>query len=432
MKILDKLKNNFLYNNKYKTHSEAVIIACYFNPQNNPYRLRAFRIFYESIKHLNYQIVECVIGDSKPELVNEFPSLNITRVYTQSLLWHKEGLLNKVVRELPIQYKYIFWLDTDVIFTNNDWLVDSVNQLKNGMNIIQPFEYCVHLEQDETEPNFDITHEYEFASNPKNRHPKLWKSFGANHVQGNSSNINYDMHGHVGFAWGAKRSVLDAVPLYDRALIGGADHIIAHAAAGHFNHPCIAKSFTDNIKEVEDWSKQFYYLVRGKIGYVKGDLYHFWHGDLAKRQYLKRIQEFTPTANNITKKDKNGLHVTDSDDAYVKQYFNQREFKTVKSQQEIENKRKEYQMKYPDSDDSFIESLLWGYITDSSVMGTMMGGNIAGAIMGEMLNDNDQQNNIDSGGEFGGAGSGGTYEVDNNQQDSTQVDDNNVTSDNFS
>jgi hypothetical protein len=62
MKILDSIKNNFLYGNKYKTNSEAIIISCYFNPQNNPYRVTAFNTFYESIKHLNHHIIECVIG----------------------------------------------------------------------------------------------------------------------------------------------------------------------------------------------------------------------------------------------------------------------------------------------------------------------------------------------------------------------------------
>ena len=98
---------------------------------------------------------------------------------------------------------------------------------------------------------------------------------------------NYNNHGHVGFAWGARREVLEAVPLFDRALIGGADHIIAHAAAGQIPHPCIAKSFTDNLEEVMAWSHQFYRVTQGKIGYVKGDLYHLWHGDINKRQYLK-------------------------------------------------------------------------------------------------------------------------------------------------
>ena len=40
----------------------------------------------------------------------------------------------------------------------------------------------------------------------------------------------FDIHGHTGFAWGARREVLDQVPLFDRAIVGTADHIIAHAS----------------------------------------------------------------------------------------------------------------------------------------------------------------------------------------------------------
>lgn len=90
---------------------------------------------------------------------------------------------------------------------------------------------------------------------------------------------------------------------------GGADHIIAHAAAGHIPHGCITKSFTETIDEVNEWSNKFYALAQGKIGYVPGDLYHLWHGDIKDRQYLKRIKEFTDASKTITMRDENGLHI---------------------------------------------------------------------------------------------------------------------------
>ena len=324
MNLLDKLKNFFLYENKYKTDSEAVIVACYFNPQNNEHRKKAFDIFYDSIKHLNHRIVEGVIGDAEPQLP---ATSSITRIYTKDLLWHKEALLNAVIKDLPQKFKYVFWLDTDVLFTNKDWLVHGVEELKYN-NIIQPFEYCVHLEEGETEPSFNLKLEYPFASDPAYRHKSLWRSFCANFKTNDlSGDTNYDKHGHVGFAWGAKRSVLEAMPLYDRALIGGADHIIAHAAAGQIGHSCLQKSFTEDIDAINDWSEDFEKVINGKISYVVGDLYHIWHGDIAKRQYLKRIQEFTPKAKQITKKDANGLYVADelNGDTYMKEYFNHRE-----------------------------------------------------------------------------------------------------------
>ena len=444
MKIIDSIKNNLFYRNKYKTDSEAVIIACYFNPQNNPYRLIAFKKFYESIKHLNHRIVECVVDGSSPEL-NFFKvgDESYSRVYTKNLLWHKEALLNGIIAKLPTKFKYVFWVDADVIFTNKDWLIDSVSSMQSGFNIVQPFEYCVHLDQDQTEPSFDLLSEKRHVHNPKYRHPKLWRSFGANHAINLSADENYDRHGHVGFAWGARREVLDAIPLYDKALVGGADHIIAHAAAGQINHSCIMKSFTQDIDAVNEWSRLFYAVVRGKIGYVPGDLYHIWHGDIAKRQYLKRVQEFTPESKKITKKDANGLYITD-DDSYVKKYFNEREVKNFEKKypevdlsytklypevQKIHNikptelgvimsppaktkkvmanrdntpkhvyyeKRAELQAQYPNHDSSFIDSMIWGYITDSTVMGSLMGGNMMGAMVGDMLNNTDPIDGLDT------------------------------------
>ena len=370
--MLDFIKNNTIFANKYHVHSEAIIISCYFNPQGSTFRLAAFEKFYESIKHMNHMIIECVIGDSHPQLKERE---GIKRVYTESLLWHKESLLNKIVDELPEKYKYIFWVDADVIFTNKNWLTDGVKQLQEN-NIIQPFEYCVHLDKYETKSNFD-SQNLANPSLPNLENNKVWRSFCANHATTVLwQDENYNNHGHVGFAWGARREVLDAVPLYDRALIGGADHIICHAAVGQIPHKCITKSFTDNIDEVNEWSRKFYHVVRGKIGYVKGDLYHIWHGDIAKREYLKRIQDFTVKTKDITKRDSNGLHVsTKKDEAYVHNYFKHREAGCC--------------------DDGFIDSLAMGYLTDSAAVGFMAGGNLAGAMIGDMLNNDDDIVNQD-------------------------------------
>lgn len=441
MRFLDKLKNIFLYFGKYKTHSEGVIIACYYNPTNNPYRLIAFNKFYELIKHLNHRIVECVIGDSEAQLVQtEF----ITRVSTTTTLWHKEALLNGLIKNLPQEFKYVFWVDADVIFTNKNWMVDAVAELQPSKNrMVQLFEYCIHLDQDETKPSFVVEYERPVVDEPKRRHPKMWRSFGANFATTNySDDENYDRHGHVGFAWGVRRSVVDAMPLYDKALIGGADHIMAHAAAGHINHKCICKSFTDDIDAINKWSEQFRRVVGERLGYVKGDLYHIWHGDVAKRQYLKRIQGFTSTAKEITEKDENGLYVTDKDE-YVKQYMEHRENtggaethvqepvvkkavhvmkknklpKNKPTKKQIESKRVELRNQYPNNDDSFIESMLIGYMTDSTLIGGMMGGNLMGGAIGDMLNTTDQ--GFDSGfggGDFSGGGAGSSWEDDKNTE----------------
>lgn len=386
--MLDRIKKFLgIENNKYEGHDEAIIISCFFNPQNSPYRIKAFNIWYDSIKHMNHKIIECVIGDSKPQLKeNE----NIERIYTESLLWHKETLLNKIISELPKKYKYIFWIDADVIFTNKNWLVDSVREFEKGANILQPFDWCVHLDKDQLKPEFDL----EFAKAmydegilvKKSR--RIWRSFMSNCVINKqyACSENYDTHGHVGFAWAARREVLDSVPLYDKALIGGGDHIIAHAAARQIGHKCITKSFTDDIDDVLDWSKKFDVVVKGKVAYAKGDLFHIWHGDIDKRDYFNRIVNFTSKAKEITLKDKNGMYVTKDKDSinYMKKYFQQRE---VEHKSNINNNNRQEHYYH---NDGFWDSVMYGYLFNDGMMGGMMGGNFAGGMMGDALNNSEE------------------------------------------
>ena len=389
--MLKFLKKLFSSATKYESHPEAVVISCFFNPQNSPYRLKAFNQFYESIENTNHFILECVIGNAKPQLPK---SQFIKRVYTENLLWHKEALLNKIIAEhLPAKYKYIFWVDADVIFQNPNWIVEGVEELK-AHNIIQPFEYCIHLEKNQTEPSFNVEEHKKRVYDESYSNRRLWRSFSANFKTArlNATQLeNYNIHGHVGFAWGARREILQNMPLYDRALIGGADHIIAHAAAGQIPHSCIAKSFTDNLDEVLTWSKKFYKLVQGKISFVEGDLYHIWHGDIDKRQYLKRIQDFTAKTKQIVHRDENGLYVTHSgDDEYMKKYFKHREVA---------------------SDNDYLTSINAGYLGSS---GNTSSDSFDEAILAnEVLNDRNETNISPSefgGGSSGGGGAGGSWD----------------------
>ncbi len=320
--MFDALKNKTVFSQKYHTDSASVIVSCYFNPFSSPYRLRAFEEFYFRIKHLNHQIIECVIAGTAPQLPE---NKNIKRIYTESLLWHKESLLNKIIAELPARFRYVFWADADIVFAENNWLPLAVKCLKNN-NLVQPFEYAIHLGKDEDISTFS-DEDVLSSPVPNSLNPRVWRSFAANYVSNDLwKSPHYGTHGHVGFVWGARREILDALPLFDHALIGGADHIIAHAAADPHLHTCIAKAFTENLEEIRLWSEKFYDLVQGKIAFVQGNLFHFWHGDLSKRQYYKRVREFTKTNINITRKDENGLFVTDKgEDAYLIDYFLHRE-----------------------------------------------------------------------------------------------------------
>jgi len=327
--MLDWLKNTFFNQNRYKTHKDAVIIACFFNPENSPYRILAFQKWYRSIKHLNHLIIECLIGEQTKSQLPESP--HIIRTRADSLLFHKESLLNLAVTLLPRKYKYVFWVDADVLFTNQNWLVDGVESLQS-CPLVQLFSWCVHLDKYQIQPAFNLETAKDCASNLEQRNPKVWRSFAYTYnTTSLGTSENYDLHGHVGFAWGARREVLDNCLLYEKALVGGADHILAHACVGQIPHPCIQKGFADNLNEVIDWSKKFYKASKGWLGYVHGDLYHLWHGEIKNRRYLKRIQDFTGSTKKLTKDKKGFYRASGSSAAYVKNYYRQREVRHVPS-----------------------------------------------------------------------------------------------------
>lgn len=327
--MLTQLKN--LFTTGYKNNPDAIIIACYFNPQRNIYRKIAFDKWFDTIKHLNYFILEGVLEGQSPEIHNHISKNGRKEsIIMPQLLWHKETLLNKIINEIIDEgkYKYIFWLDTDVLFDNKNWLVDACKEL-NNYNVVQPFEWCCHLDRDEpiksTEFLMKAVIGHHYAPDLSAKNFKFWRSFGANVSTDVKSAMNddYDIHGHVGFAWGARTEYLkDIGGLYDKALIGGADHIMAHAFVGQIPCSCILKSFGD-IQEIKDWSNNAFRkngstIMRG-LSYVKGNLFHIWHGDTEKREYYKRIKEFTPLSENTIIRDERGFNQTT--DANVTYYF---------------------------------------------------------------------------------------------------------------
>lgn len=324
------MKNFFknLFNNGYKYHKDVVIIACYYNPSKNQLRTSAFKEWYESIKHLEHRIIECSINGSDWEIpLND----NIIRVNTFSNLWHKETLLNKVINTLDEnKYKYVFWMDCDVILENKNWLVDSVKEFEKGCTVIQPFSQCKHLTPND-EDRYIEYYKNLFLSNDcikdNARNKRIWDSFAS--VYNNNSNRfysnDYDLHGHVGFIWGARLDNLKKCPLFEKGLIGGSDHIMAHATTGQFYERDILDVYKDNIDEVKSFMR-LWNLYHNKLSYVEGNLYHIYHGELEKRDYYKRIKNFTPFTKEISTKDENGFYVpTEQAKSYYDEYYKNRE-----------------------------------------------------------------------------------------------------------
>jgi hypothetical protein len=265
----------------YFAHREAWIVSCYYNPLRFHSRRRNLDIFYRQLRNSGVQflVLECAFGTDDFELE---PTANVLQLRARDILWQKERLLNLAARLLPASAKYVIWLDADVLFANSRWILETVAVLQKAM-ICQPFSRCVRLMPDQMQPD---------ASNRE-----IWESFAfvRNTNAEKARSGDFDSHGHTGFAWAARREIFSELGLYDRAVAGTADHLMAHAATGEIEHSCIERAFfSRTIKtHFERWGNRFAKLIENKIGFVTGDLWHLWHGELKNRRYLERTRELS-------------------------------------------------------------------------------------------------------------------------------------------
>ena len=100
------------------------------------------------------------------------------------------------------------------------------------------------------------------------------------------------MHGRSGYAWAARREFLDEVGLLDTCILGGADHLMAHAFSGaRWDDPCILREsgglyarFTD----FQRWFDRARPFLEAGCRYVPGSILHLWHGTLENRRWKAR------------------------------------------------------------------------------------------------------------------------------------------------
>lgn len=270
-----------------RPNDEICAVTTYFNPSG----FRTKRLNYDRFiaaltrNHIRCITVECVFRGQDFALPR---SRNTLRVHADDVMWQKERLLNFAIERLPDRCAKVVWLDCDILFDEPDWVERTARALDEHA-IVQPFETVVRLPPG--------------AIHDDGR-GETWRSFGAVMTEDPLAVVMgvFDRHGHTGFAWAARREVL-AHGLYDVCIAGSGDHMMAHAFAGDYDSPCVTRLIGSGGAYGEHfakWCASVYPLVRSKIGFVRGNIRHLWHGERANRRYVQRNRElwemkFDPT-----------------------------------------------------------------------------------------------------------------------------------------
>jgi hypothetical protein len=269
------------------------VVAVMTNPERFNTRSRLFREFMERmIKYgVNLFVVEGAFGDREFEVTDASNPRHI-QIRTESELWHKENLINIGITRLPSTWKYVAWIDGDIDFIRPDWALETVHELQHHP-VVQLFEDAI-----DTGPEHEVMNIFKgFAYCFKNKlsrkiqsDSKVVKDDGEveyPYYYGNSSPGSY---WHPGYAWAATRDAINTLGgLFEIGIVGAGDHHMACALIGE-GAKSVPKGIHPQYKaQVLAWESRASRLHKN-IGYVRGSIYHFWHGKKRNRKYKERWQ----------------------------------------------------------------------------------------------------------------------------------------------
>jgi hypothetical protein len=251
-------------------------VTSYFNPAGYRRKLPNYRVFRQ---RLAVPLLAVELSHGAQFELGPGDADILVQLRGGDVMWQKERLLNVAISRLPDECDYVAWLDCDVVFGRSDWASAAIREL-NRASLCQLFQSVHHVARDAA----SISRETSIL-----RQESLAYAVASALVA--SVTVVVDRDGELlkrGHAWCARRELIAAHGLYDRNVLGGGDNLLVHAAAGlaeevivwHGMAPCHADDY-------RRWAARFGRAVSG-IGYIDGDIFHLWHGDLQRRNYRSR------------------------------------------------------------------------------------------------------------------------------------------------
>jgi hypothetical protein len=253
-------------------------ITCFFNPAGYVRRKQNYQVFR---RYLTVPLAAVELSqDGRFELEMGDAEI-LLQVRGGDVMWQKERLLNIAVSILPKECDHVAWLDCDGVFQREDWASAAVRELERT-RLCQLFRTMHHLSR-------DIPVEAAGSATDSISRESIGYACASGVVTSVASPTDPVPNVYKrGNAWCARRDLLAEHGLYDRNIIGGGDKMIAFAATGQMEEVIARNGMSPaHADDYRGWASRFRRDVQG-MGYVDGDLYHLWHGDLERRRYGNR------------------------------------------------------------------------------------------------------------------------------------------------
>ena len=264
------------------------VIAVISNPIGYESRYRLYRDFELHMIQSGVELITVELAfQDKPFAVTNGNNPNHVQLRTNHILWHKENLINIGIDNLPDDCKYVAWIDADVRFVNPNWVRDTIDALKQ-YNVVQMFSKAADLDQfGDPMKLFDSFGAMYVKNNHTVPAPRFDKK--TNKGKDNGGIYSKDVFWHPGFAWAARKDVLDQLGgVMDFPVLGSADHLMALAMLGETDRINNKELSAGYIGAIKQWEETALKVVNKSIGYVPGMLAHNFHGKKINRGYHNR------------------------------------------------------------------------------------------------------------------------------------------------
>jgi glycosyltransferase involved in cell wall biosynthesis len=250
--------------NESHVHNDMAVMCCYYNwcgfehPKNNFYRFLG-RMKYDGVPL--YGIELSLTDKFETTDMDGFIQIKVNR---NNICFQKEAALNLLEKYIPEHFTKIAWIDTDLIFTNKKWYIDTSNALTK-YKLVQMYQ----------------------AGNLTNRYGGIIKNTLGNIHAGGPTKTN---EGHPGGAWAANREFWKHGGLYPYCAVGGGDTLFLYSLFENCinDRPVFKNLSGKSHTEYTAWKEKIYAYVNESVTCIKGGFIHEWHGEKEGRNYKFR------------------------------------------------------------------------------------------------------------------------------------------------
>jgi hypothetical protein len=266
-------------------HASMWALTSYYNPVRYRRRRENYRAFR---RHLDLPLITVEMEpDGRFELVPGDANI-LVQIPCGDVMWQKERLLNVALNVVPAACRKIAWIDCDVIFTTANW-VERASDLLDVYPLVQLFGAVHYLP-----PNADPTDIG--GVGPELTRPSIAQAVASGSPDPGRGLDEGGVNGMgalaSGFAWAARRDLLERHRFYDACIIGGGDTAMVAAALGSPERAISRLAMTESqTRHYLPWARSFGLDVAGNVSAVGANIYHLWHGALANRRRRVRNQE---------------------------------------------------------------------------------------------------------------------------------------------